>query len=79
MSDVPRAPRNRAWSAERLRDAGWIRAALLDLSLAALAAYAATTLTAEITPAAAGWRGIAAEAVAFVHGFCIAARRAAPG
>jgi signal transduction histidine kinase len=48
------------------------------VSVAAVAAYAAVTLTAEITPAESGWRGVAAQTAAFVHGSSIAVRRAAP-
>jgi signal transduction histidine kinase len=60
-----------------LRDVVWVRAALLDVFLAVLAGYAATALTAEVTSAALGWRGTAAQVVAFVHGSSIVIRRAA--
>jgi hypothetical protein len=58
-------------------DAAGIRAALLDVVLAIVAAYAATTLTAEVTSSALGWHGTAAEVLAFVHGAGIVARPAA--
>jgi signal transduction histidine kinase len=60
-----------------LRDVVWVRAALLDVFLAVLAGYAATALTAEVTSAVLGWRGTAAQVVAFVHGSGIVIRRAA--
>jgi signal transduction histidine kinase len=50
---------------------------LLDLLLAVISAYAAITLTAEVTSAGIGWRGDAARVLAFVHGFSIVARRTA--
>jgi signal transduction histidine kinase len=73
---LPR-PRDRRWWGTHLRDAAPIRAALLDVLLAAIAAYAAVTLTAEVTSPAHGWHGAAAELVAFVHGSSIVARRVA--
>jgi signal transduction histidine kinase len=78
MTGLPR-PRDPRWWGTHLRDAAWIRAALLDVLLAVVAAYAAVTLTAEVTSAASGWRGAAAEVVAFLHGSSIALRRAATG
>jgi len=76
MTGVPQ-PSDRRWWAALPRDGALIRAALLDGLLAVAAAYAAITLTAEVTSSALGWHGPAAEVVAFVHGASIAARRAA--
>src|SRR3954470_19689945 len=76
MTGLP-GPSDPRWWGPRLRDAAPIRAALLDVLLAAIAAYAAVTLTAEVTSPALGWHGTAAELVAFLHGSSIVARRVA--
>jgi signal transduction histidine kinase len=80
MTGVPRSwTGHLRWRGAALREPAWIRATLLDVLLAVLAAYAATTLTMEVMPATPGWRGAVAEVAAFVHGFSIVLRRTATG
>jgi signal transduction histidine kinase len=76
MSGVP-GPGDHGWRDKHVWNVARMRAALLDVLLAVIAAYAAITLTAEVTSSVRGWHGTAAEVVAFVHGSSIAARRAA--
>jgi signal transduction histidine kinase len=76
MVGAPRA-RFGAWPTAQLRDVQWLRAALLDVLLAAVVTYAATILTLEINAMAGGRLAPWGVLVAFLHGASILVRRVA--
>lgn len=74
MSGVSRLLRANTGPTGRLRNVAWTPAAALDVVLAGFAAFAATTLAAEVAP---GRVPSAVEVIAFLHGFSIVLRRVA--